>query len=278
MTRKLTQLLLVPGLLLGALHTSFSQQFEGVATYRSSMSIPELNLDDNVDVELKKSLRQQLMASSRRDYTLKFNVQESLWKEEAQLEPTSPQASTGGVQMRISTNRSITYMNPGNQEFLEETEIFGKKFLITDVPETFRWKITDETKKIGDYTVIKATYQDINERTSFSLSDSEQTSETVMDTTQVVAWYTPDIPVSQGPNSTWGLPGLILEYDNGTFSYLCTKIALNPADPIVIKKPSKGKPVSREEAETIRDEKMQEMMKKYDSGDGGQTRVIRIGG
>ena len=33
-----------------------------------------------------------------------------------------------------------------------------------------------------------------------------------------------------------------------------------------------------EEANKIRDEKLQEMMKKYDTGDGGTTRVIRIGG
>ncbi len=28
---------------------------------------------------------------------------------------------------------------------------------------------------------------------------------------EVVAWYTPQIPVSNGPGEYWGLPGLILE-------------------------------------------------------------------
>ena len=280
MTKKLILLLLVPGLLLGVLlKTQGQQSFEGTATYRSSMRIDNINVQgSNMSPEQEESIRKQLMQSSQRDYTLKFNIQESLWKEEARLDPVSNASANNGMQIRISTGNAIAYMNPGKNEFLEETEIFGKKFLIQDELETFEWKITDETKKIGDYTVIKAEYQNISERTSISLTDSESKTVKVTDTTQVVAWYTPEIPVSQGPNNTWGLPGLILELDNGNMSYLCTKISLNPEEPVVIEKPRKGKRVTREEADKIRDEKMQEMMKKYDMGEGGERRVISIRG
>lgn len=280
MTKKLIFLLLVPGLLLGVvLRTQGQQNFEGVATYKSSMRVDNLNVQgSNMSPEQQESIRKQLMKSAQRDYTLKFNIQESLWKEEATLDPVSNASANSGMQIRISTGNSIAYMNPGKNEFLEETEIFGKKFLIEDELETFEWKITNETKKIGDYTATKAVYQNISERTSISLTDSESKTVKVTDTTQVVAWYTPEIPVSQGPNNTWGLPGLILELDNGNISYLCTKISLNPEEPIVIEKPRKGKRVSREEADKIRDEKMQEMMKKYDTGEGGERRVISISG
>ena len=30
-------------------------------------------------------------------------------------------------------------------------------------------------------------------------------------TIEVTAWYTPEIPINQGPADYWGLPGLILE-------------------------------------------------------------------
>ena len=172
----------------------------------------------------------------------------------------------------------MSYLNPGENKFLEETEIFGKKFLIEDELPTYNWKITSESKKIGEYTAIKAEYQRISERMSLSLSDSEQTTETVSDTTMITAWYTPQIPVSQGPANTWGLPGLILELKQGQMSYLCTRVELNPSNPIKIEMPEKGKKVTRAEADAIRDEKLQEMMKKYDTGEGGSTRVIRIGG
>lgn len=228
--------------------------------------------------EMKESIRKQLAEQSQREYTLKFNLQEASWKENPKLDPVTNQAAAGGMQIRISTGNSMSYIHPGNNQFLEETEIFGKKFLIEDELPTYSWKIIGETKKIGDYTVIKAEFMDINERTMLTLNDSEQKSETVMDTTIMTAWYTPDIPVSQGPANTWGLPGLILELKNGDLTFLCTRIELNPDEAVEIEKPSKGKSVNREEADKIRDEKMQEMMKKYDTGEGGSTHVIRIGG
>lgn len=276
--RKMILLLsLVPGLLVGS--SVMAQKFEGVASYKSSMNIESINVAGrNMSPEMQESVRKQLMQQSQRDFTLTFNLQEATWKEEAELDPVTNPSSNGGFQITLQRGNSKSYINPSNNEFLEETEIFGKKFLIEDELEPFNWKITKETKKIGDYTVIKAEFQDINETLSMTLDGSEQKTETVMDTTMITAWYTPEIPVSQGPNNTWGLPGLILELKDGNMTYLCTKVELNPSEPVVIEKPDKGKRVSREEANQIRDEKMQEMMKKYDTGEGGETRVIRIGG
>ncbi|MEO9483135.1 MAG: GLPGLI family protein [Ekhidna sp.] len=271
---------LVPGLLVGIAFKAVSQQkFEGIASYKSSMSMGTINVAGReMSPDMQESLRKQLMQQSQRDYTLTFNLEEATWKEDAELESSAGAPSTGGMQIRFSMGNSISYLNPSKNQFLEETEIFGKKFLIEDELPTFNWKITGETKKIGEYTVIKAEYENISEQTTMSLSDSEQTTETVMDTTMITAWYTPDIPVSQGPSNTWGLPGLILELKNGNFTFLCTKVELNPATPVQIEVPSKGKRVTREEADAIRDEKLQEMMKKYDTGEGGERRVIRIGG
>ncbi|NQZ75264.1 MAG: GLPGLI family protein [Ekhidna sp.] len=227
---------------------------------------------------MQESIRKQLAQSAQRTYILTFNVQEATWKEEAELDPVSNSGGNSGMQVRFSAGGGLSYLNPSKNEFLEETEIFGKKFLVTDELPEFRWKITGETKKIGDYTVTKAEHMDISERTVFALSDTETTTETRTDTTMVTAWFTQQIPVSQGPANSWGLPGLILEFKTGNLSYLCTKVELNPKTPITIEKPSKGKRVTRAEADQINDEKMQEMMKKYDTGDGGETRIIRIGG
>lgn len=279
MRKTILLLLLVPGLLVGLITTSQAQKFEGIATYQSSLEIGSLEVaGQNMSAEMQESVRKQLAQSAQKTYTLTFNVQEASWKEEAELDPVTNASANSGIQVRFSTGGGVSYLNPSENEFLEETEIFGKKFLVDDELPTFKWKITNETKKIGDYSVTKAEYMDISEQTVMNLTDSEQTTETIMDTTMVTAWFTQQIPVSQGPDNTWGLPGLILELKRGEFTYLCTKIELNPSTPVTIEKPSKGKRVSREEADKIRDEKMQEMMKKYDTGDGGETRVIRIGG
>jgi len=271
---------LVLGLLMGTSQTICAQQnFEGIAHYKSSISTDAVSVGGNdMDPAMQESLRKQLAQQMQRDFTLKFNLQEASWKEKQALEPVENNANTGGMQIRISMGNTKSYVNPSENIYLEETEIFGKKFLIEDELPEFRWKISSEQKKIGNYTAIKATFTDIVEQTTMSMDDSEATSKTIQDTVVVTAWYTPEIPVSQGPNNSYGLPGLILELNEDRLTYLCTKIELNPTEAVVIEKPSKGKKVTREEADRIQEEKMQEMMKKYDTGDGGTVRMIRIGG
>jgi len=70
-----------------------------------------------------------------------------------------------------------------------------------------------------------------------------------------VAWYTPEIPISNGPGKFGGLPGLILELHDPKQEtvYLCSEIILNPKKPIDIKVP-KGKTVSKEEFEKMKKE------------------------
>jgi len=43
---------------------------------------------------------------------------------------------------------------------------------------------------------------------------------------EIIAWYTPQIPVPQGPGEYFGLPGLILEIQADRTSILCSKIVL----------------------------------------------------
>ena len=94
--------------------------------------------------------------------------------------------------------------------------------------------------------------------------------ELLKDMQNVTVWYTPQIPVKQGPNSYYGLPGLILEVNVGNTTILCSKVVLNPKEEIEIQMPDKGEEVSREEFAKITEEKTQEMMDRY--GGGGKRR------
>ena len=84
----------------------------------------------------------------------------------------------------------------------------------------------------------------------------------------VTAWYTPQIPVSQGPGEYWGLPGLILEVSSGTTTVLCKEITMNPDEKVTIKMPKKGKKVTREEYNKIVLKKTEEMRDQF-RGRGG---------
>jgi GLPGLI family protein len=74
-----------------------------------------------------------------------------------------------------------------------------------------------------------------------------------------VAWFTPEIPIGHGPREFWGLPGLILELHKDKETFLATQITINPKTKIQIKKPNKGKKVSKVEFEKIQKDKFDSM-------------------
>lgn len=248
-------------------------QFKGEATYKTAAS---MNVDfegdmPGVDAE---AIRKQIAQQMQREYTLTFNTHESSYKRVEELDQNSS-VSGGGVQIRMTGGEGITYRNTKTKVHKESEDLFGKEFLIVDEPETRDWKILNEFKQIGQYECQKAVFESTTRQMSV---DSENGNEVVekIDTIQVVAWFAPSIPVSHGPDSYWGLPGLILEVKNGNFSILCTKVVMNSDEIGAIEIPKKGKKISRADFDELREEKLEEMMNQY-QGEGNRT-MIRIGG
>jgi GLPGLI family protein len=80
----------------------------------------------------------------------------------------------------------------------------------------------------------------------------------------ITAWYTPEIPVSFGPNNYWGLPGLILEINEPETIILCSKVVLNTKEKSAIKAPNNGIKVSQKEFDAVQKKKFDSM--KNDDG------------
>jgi GLPGLI family protein len=91
----------------------------------------------------------------------------------------------------------------------------------------------------------------------------------------ITAWYTPEIPVNQGPEGYWGLPGLILEVNDGKTVILCSKVVLNSKDKVEIKAPNNGKEISQKEYDETVTKKMQEMQEMNGGRGGFQMRTTR---
>src|SRR5690554_7793127 len=85
---------------------------------------------------------------------------------------------------------------------------------------------------------------------------------------EVTAWFTPQIPVSNGPGEYAGLPGLILELNVYRTTLLRSKIVMNPKSAEKIEPPTKGKKVSREEYITIVKEKTEELRENFQNRGG----------
>lgn len=263
-----------------SLNSYAQNDFQGKAYYMSKTTIDMNNFGrPGMDEETKKRIAARMKNALQKTFILTFNKLESIYKEEEKIEaPTSGGSGRGGFGSMMAGNfvDGNQYKNIKNQSFLQEREVFGKKFLIKDSIPSFEWKMTGETKKIGQYTCFKATGRkikyglDINNRRprrEESNQEEQQTKpEAELNEVDVVVWYTPQIPVSQGPSDYWGLPGLILEVNEGRTTILCTKIVMNPDDHEPIKIPSKGKEVNRAEYDAISKEKMDEMRQNFRRG------------
>jgi len=150
------------------------------------------------------------------------------------------------------------------------------------------WQITKESKQIGQYIAFKATAIKKVDPNDYSMArpkkkNEQENAEAKKDTTQpkdpmdmieipeeieVTAWFTPQIPVSNGPGEYAGLPGLILELNVYRTTLLCSKIVMNPKDAEKIEPPTKGKEVSRAEYVKIVKEKTEELRENFRNGGG----------
>ncbi|WP_074408532.1 GLPGLI family protein [Aquimarina megaterium] len=258
----------------------FAQDFQGVVTYKTNRKV-DLNMEDSkMNADMQKQLQEMLKKQFQKEYVLNFNTSESIYKEEESLGGPQP---ASGVQIVIAGSgaSNILYKNIKEKRFARKQDMMGKLFLVKDNLEKLNWKLEDETKKIGNYTCYKATAKRMGQRMqsmTISADSEEEMTEPEEEEITITAWYTPEIPISNGPGSYWGLPGLILEINDGDQSILSTKLVLNSKKKIDIKEPTKGKVVTEEKFEKIMEKKMKEMRDRMNTRRGSGDFEIRIGG
>lgn len=274
--------------------TMQAQEFQGMATYESKSSTAELQKSISGNKEITPEMQAFIAAQMRRvfekTFVLNFDKSASIYKEEEKLEAPGQQQNAMRMMNSVMGGGGTHYKNIKDQQFSVDREFMGKEFLVVDSLPKLEWKLGSESKKIGEYTCFKATAVKPVSKTDFRNfrprkdsedkdAKAESTAKTnLMDNydmpeeVEITAWYTPEIPVSQGPENYWGLPGLILEVSDGKTVILCSKIVINPKDKATIKAPTKGKVVTQKEYDKIVLEKMEEM-KQMNGG-----RNMRIGG
>ncbi|WP_233530549.1 GLPGLI family protein [Gelidibacter salicanalis] len=272
-TQKVTQKVLVVAALFMVLLMN-AQDFQGVATYKSHRKVDFKVKEGNENKEVQKQIQEQLKRQFQQEYTLTFNKNESLYKKNEKLE--APMPSSSGIKITISDGSDIIYKNIKEQRFTNQTEIYGKQFLVKDSLAGKTWELLNETKNIGQYTCFKAQFK-AEVKTQTLTEDNGM--ETITKEVITTAWYTPQVPISNGPARFFGLPGLILEINDGDLTLVCTKIVINPAEEIAIVEPKKGKEVTQQEFNEILEKKNNEMMDQMNSrSKNGNTVIFSSGG
>jgi len=282
-----------------------AQDFQGQAYYfsKTTMDMSRWDRGGKMSEAQKKQMEARMKPWLEKTYILTFNKEESIFKEDEKLEggPGGRAPSMWGS----SFSAGLQYKNIKEKIFLQDQEFFGKQFLITEQMTPYAWKMGSETKKIGQYTCYKATMTRPSSELNFTstnrrdrekkkeekkkdstsvVSDAnvavavvkkeKEEIEEKQEMVEVVAWYSPMIPVSQGPTEYWGLPGLILELSAGNTTMLCSKIVMNPEEKIEIKRPTKGEVVTKKQYNEIITGKMQEMRDNRGRGSGGRSRGL----
>ena len=278
----------------------YAQEFQGMALYESKTSTSDFKtrMQGNKDMtpDIQKMIEERMKKMFEKTFILNFDKSASIYKEEEKLD--APGQGIGGMRMLASMTGGggTFYKNVKDKSYTVDKDFMGKEFLVKDSLPNLKWKMESETRVIGGYNCFKATAVRPASKTDFrNLRPKKEETATAkpadaakktsfmdeMDMPKeviITAWYTPEIPVNQGPENYWGLPGLILEVNDGKTVILCSKVVLNSKVKADIKAPTNGKVISQKEFDETVIKKIEEFreMNQGRGGNGGMH--MRIGG
>jgi GLPGLI family protein len=292
-------------LILSFLSSYAQKDFQGLAVYESKTSTSDFKkrFEGNKEMtpDMQKMIEERMKKMFEKTFILNFDKQASIYKEEEKLD--SPGQGGGGVRVMSSFmgGGGTYYKNVKDRNYTVDKEFMGKEFLIKDSLVTYNWVMESESRQIGGYTCYKATTVIPASKTDFRnfrpKREEDKKKEINSDSTKteikekktnfmedielpkeitVTAWYTPEIPVNQGPEGYWGLPGLILEVNDGKTIILCSKVVLNPKDKVEIKASNNGKAISQKDYDETVTKKMEEFRQMNQGQGGGRSFEMRM--
>lgn len=150
---------------------------------------------------------------------------------------------------KIMGGSNSVYIDTNKDSIIAQKCIIDKDFLVKDKYQPRDWELTKERKTINGKECIKA------------ITKGKST---------ITAWFTTEIPLSVGPLGYIGLPGIIMQLDTPTYSYVLQEI-VELAEVPKIEKPTEGKVVTLAEFDKLEAEKM-----KSRGVEPGQVKIIHL--
>jgi GLPGLI family protein len=170
-----------------SVHAYAQTQFitKGRIVYERSVNQHKPFEEEGGENEWWKEMMKTFPKIVKDQYELKFTETRSVYK----LEKENSDNKYMWGSKPSETDNVINDLS--NQTITIQREIFENTYLIKDSLRNFEWRITQETREIAGFECKKAVTK-------------------ICDSVVVVAFYTDQIPVSAGPESIGGLPGMIL--------------------------------------------------------------------
>lgn len=242
------KIVLIPILALFIQNVLFAQNYTVVYEKEHKPDVGN-QLDKITDPVLKKQLEAKL---------IKVNLYELLHKEEVstfsmrqenenktdetlELQGAQTKANVNVVKMGMGAGSEILYKDLPNRIYLKSTSLLSKDFLVKDTLPQYNWELSKETKTVGNYVCQKAT--------------------AIHNNKVITAWYASSIPIGDGPDEYYGLPGLIIELidDNSTYNVL----SVQETPDISITKPSKGKEITKSNYQKLKQDRMEALKQQF---------------
>ncbi|NEW79144.1 MAG: GLPGLI family protein [Gelidibacter sp.] len=165
----------------------------------------------------------------------------SIFKEIPSIFISKKQESFHKLAKTVARISDSFYTNLGDKTSSVYYNFEGVNILISS-DFNYKWELSNEKKIVGDFECYKAL-------TVYTYKDRKGNLKKV----PIVAWYTSKLPIPLGPKNYVGLPGLILELEEGenTIVFYATKIQLDLKDIHEINFPKDVKIVTQEEFDKI---------------------------
>jgi GLPGLI family protein len=166
---------------------AFGQQmvFQGKITYLRQENLHR-QFDDEGNSSWVKEVKKQTPKHRNDEFELYFNNKRALYKLSKEEEN---QAAARGW-WRVAWDNLVFWDVAANRLY-QEKSIYEEQYRIVDSLPFYTWKMDGELREIAGYTCRRAT--------------------TILyDSLYVIAYFTEQIPVSYGPETFGGLPGMIL--------------------------------------------------------------------
>ena len=177
-------------------------------------------------------------------HTLTFNEKYARYEEDMDLkEPIDPDLEKMLAFMRfrkLPEEEVIqVFYDFEKDQRTEVLEFMTRSFILNHPITSSNWKISGGKKQVGEFVCFEA-----------KLASDEN----------IIAWFSPELPLPAGPGQYSGLPGIILAIEqNNEIVLMATEIILEDHH-VAFEEPKDGKRVTDEEFSLIKEEKTAEFI------------------
>jgi GLPGLI family protein len=158
---------------------------EGKIEYERKINVYRQMEDESQDMSWFKDLMSRMPNFHSTIFSLDFKNERTIYK------PVGEMVQIEMPWLIGPAKENVIYTDLDKKDRRSYKAVFEEKFAVTDSLKQSQWKITDEIRTIAGFECRKAV-------------------SVICDSVYVVAFYAEEIPVSGGPESFNGLPGMIL--------------------------------------------------------------------